>query len=192
MKKIILLAFFSACLTAYPLMAKADYTYANAEGEYVVTLPDAPLGETIWAQDRHVPLIDSPPKYGSVGEYAILTRVDPDTDDIFDVKITFVKADHEFLEKLTEQRIKDELSQIFPDSHLQNVKFSYSAGSGALKWGTYSGFSVNQKNEVIFNIAHYLVGQQSVMTVKVSYSVENKLFSQYYNTLTKSIAYTGL
>jgi len=189
MKKLIYLV--AALILLVPHAAHAEYKYAYAEAEYLVTLPDAPTGETIWAQDGHVPYIDKPPKYGAVGEIARLKRMDPDTGDIFEVKITFVKADREFLVGLTEDSIKDTLQKELADVHLQNAKFNMSKGVDTLKWGTYSGFSVSQNNDILYNIAHYLVGLNSVMVVKVAYNVQNAQFNEYYKALSKSITYMG-
>jgi hypothetical protein len=192
MKKFILrILLLSAFVVAYPAASHAEYKYANAEGEYIVSLPDAPLGETIWAQEGNIPLIDNPPKYGAIGEYAILKRVDPDTGDIFDVKITFVKADRDFLLSLTEAKVKDELEKVFSEVSLQNTKFNFSGGTDTLKWGTFSGFSVSQNNDILYNIAHYMAGEESVMMIRVTYSVENPTFNGYYKDLAKSITYMG-
>lgn len=183
--------FLLAALLLASAPARAEYKYANADAEYILSLPDAPLGETIWAQDGKVPLIDNPPKYGAVGEYAVLKRVDPETNDIFEVRITFVKADRDFLLNLNEEKIREELQKLIYDSGLQEVKFSFSKGTDTLKWGTYSGFSVSRNNDILYNIAHYLAGQESVMTVKVTYSVQNPTFNQYYKDFAKSITYMG-
>ena len=37
---------------------------------------------------------------------------------------------------------------------------------------------------------HYLTGQQSILVVQVIYSLENKVFQEYYKTLLNSITYT--
>lgn len=190
MKKYFALTVLLATL-ALPTAARAEYRYANAEGEYIMSLPDAPLGETIWAQDGNVPLIDNPPKYGAVGEYALMKRIDPDTNDVFEVRVTFVKADRDFLLSLTEDTIEKELKRAFGEIHLQNAKFSMSTGTDTLKWATYSGFSISQNNDILYNIAHYLVGEQSVQVVKITYSVQNPTFGQYYKDLAKSIAFMG-
>jgi hypothetical protein len=189
MKKIRLAVFLTALLLAPA--ARADYKYANAEGEYIMSLPDAPLGQTIWAQEGNVPLVDNPPKYGAVGEYALMKRVDPDTNDLFEVRITFVKADRDFLLNLKKEKMKADLERLFADVRLENKKFNFSQGADTLKWATYSGFSVSQNNDALFNIAHYLVGEESVMTVKITYSTQSPQFTQYYKDLAKSITYMG-
>jgi hypothetical protein len=79
----------------------------------------------------------------------------------------------------------------FADNNLQNVKESFSPGAGTLKWATYSGYSTSQNNDLLFNIAHYLAGETSIMVVRVSYNLENKAFNEYYKTLAKSITYMG-
>ena len=167
------------------------YKYANAEAEYVIELPDAPTGRTIWAQDGDVPFILNAPKYGAMGEVATLKRVDLSTGDIFDVEIIFVKADRDFLLSLTEADVEKELRDRLSVLHLQNDRFRMSKGKDTLKWGTYSGFSVSRSNEILYNIAHYLTGLESVMLVRVSYNVHNETFNSYYKTLAKSIQFMG-
>lgn len=188
-KKLFIVALLA--LAALPATARAEYKYANAEGEYIMSLPDAPLGETIWAQDGNVPLIDNPPKYGAVGEYALVRRVDPLTNDLFEVRVTFVKANRDFLLNLGDDTIKAELKKVFADVHLQGEKFSLSKGTDTLKWGSFSGFSVSQNNDPLYNIAHYLAGEQSVMLVKITYSLNNPTFNEYYKQLNKSITFMG-
>lgn len=189
MKKLI--SAFVLILACVSSVAHAEYKYANAEGEYIISLPDAPLGETIWAQDGNVPLIDNPPKYGAVGEYALVKRIDPQTNDLFEVRITFIKANRDFLLNLKEEHIKAELQRTFSEVRLSNAKFNMSTGTGTLKWGTYSGFSTGQNNDVVFNIAHYLVGEQSVQLVRIVYSVQNPKFAEYYKELARSITFMG-
>lgn len=176
---------------ALPRAALADYRYAPGEGEYAMTLPDAPTAETIWADTKNVPYLKNPPISGPAGEYAMLKRIDPSTNEAFEVRVTFVKADEEFLSSLTQETIKKTLISLFPGVNIDTPKFSFSQGNGPLKWGTYSGFSADQKGDVLYNVAHYLVGAESLMTVKVSYSAQNPAFAAYYKTFSTSIAYLG-
>lgn len=186
-------AFVISALAAnlLPAVALADYRYAPGEGEYAMTLPEAPTAETIWADAKKVPYLDAPPTSGPAGEYALLKKIDPSTNETFEVRIAFVKADEEFLAALTEDGIKKTLVSLFPDITVDTPKFSFSKGNGSLKWGTYSGFSADQKGDVLYHAAHYLAGTESVMTVKVSYSAQNPTFAGYYKTFSTSIAYLG-
>jgi hypothetical protein len=189
MKRLAAIALLALLLV--PHKAEAGYKYLNAEGEYLIELPDAPTGETIWAQRGDVPFLKNPPKYGSVGEYAYFRRVSPDTGDQFDVEIYFIKADHAFLQSLTEDDIKSALKARMASLHMRNEKLNVSVGTRTLKWGTYSGFSVSENNEVLYNIAHYMTGLDSITFVRCSYSVINKQYNQYYKTLASSITYLG-
>ncbi len=189
---------FSAFAFASPATAfqpRSTYTYIHNEAEYSVELPDAPMGETIWADGKaKIPYIDNPPKYGSVGEYAELLRVDPDTGDKFDVKITFVKAERDFLLSMTREKMMQTLNDIFKETHLdqQTREEHFNAGADTLKWATVTGFSADESNNLHFNAAHYLVGINSIMVLQVTYNVENKVFQGFYDTLAKSIKYAGL
>jgi hypothetical protein len=178
-------------LTTSPTLAQADYRYAPAEGEYALTLPDGPTAETILAEDGKVPYLDNPPPFGAIGEYAVVKRIDPITNEAFDLRVTFLKADREFLQGLTEEKIKQTLARLFKESHIETPKFSFSKGADTLKWGTYSGFSTSQNNDIVYNVAHYLVGASTIMTIKLSYSAQNEKFSEYYKTFSTSISYTG-
>lgn len=190
MKKHLWIFAIPALLFSAPALA-VEYKYAYADGEYVVTLPDAPTGETIWAQKDEVPYLDNPPKHGAVGEVVRMKRVDPDTGDIFDFRSTTIRASRDFLLELTEAKIQDTLKREFSDLTLQSTKFNLSQGSSTLKWGTYSGFSVSENNDVLYNIAHYLVGESSLTVMRVSYNVRNQEYNGYYKTLAKSIMYMG-
>jgi hypothetical protein len=178
-------------LLLLPTAARADYKYAAADAEYVIALPDAPLGETIWAQDGRVPILDSPPKYGAVGEYALYRKVDPHTGDLFEVRVTFVKADRDFLLNLKRETVEATLNRLFLDQRLQNRKFSMSRGTSTLKWGILSGYSTSINNDMLHNVAHYLAGEQTVQIVRIVYSTQNKKFAQDYQDLVKSITYMG-
>lgn len=169
------------------------YTYAHPDAEYSITLPEAPVAITIWGDnpDMPVPLLDNPPKFGAVGETATFKRVDIETGDVFEVTIVLVKADREFLSSVTRKKIEEYLEAQMSNQQLDGKKQSFSAGTGTLKWGTLSGFSVDNNNALFYNIMHYITGVDSVMTVKVKYNVENKTFQQYYEDLSGSIKYTG-
>ncbi len=181
----------SILLLMAPHAALAAYKYAHAEAEYIVELPEAPLAETIWAQNRSVPYIENPPKYGALGEIATVKRVDPTNGDAFYVVITFVKSDRDYLLSLDEEKLKDILKKDMSNVMLEDAKFSCSQGTGTLKWATLSGFSVDKNNAVLFNTEHFLVGEGSIMVLRVSYSVENPTYSEYYKVLSESITYIG-
>ncbi len=125
------------------------------------------------------------------GQLANVTRLDIDTDESFDVKILFVRAKKSFLEGLTTQKIKEMLMKQYKDVSLSNEQFTISAGTGALKWATLSGFSLDKHNHPALCATHYLTGQQSILVVQVMYSIENKLFQDYYDHLVNSITYVA-
>jgi hypothetical protein len=192
-------AFFAACL--YGLMAgrseafidKGTYTYIHNEAEYSIDLPDAPVGVTIWADQKDpIPFLENPPKFGSIGEIARVRRVDIDTGDTYETEITFLKAERDFLLSMTEERMKEELEKIYKDISLDNKQETFSAGSDTLKWATLTGFTVDEANNLMFNSSHYIMGLQSIMIIKSRYNVENKKFQTYYDNMAKSIKYEGL
>ncbi|MDI1227163.1 MAG: hypothetical protein PSY14_05725 [bacterium] len=191
--------FFAACLyglmanTSYAFIDKGTYTYIHNEAEYSIDLPDAPVGATVWADQKDkVPFLENPPKFGSIGEIARVRRVDIDTGDTYETEITFLKAERDFLLSMTEQRMKDELNNLYKDMNLDNKQETFSAGSDTLKWATLTGFTVDENNNLMFNSVHYVMGLQSIMIVKSRYNVENKKFQGYYDTMAKSIKYEGL
>lgn len=172
---------------------KGTYTYIHNEAEYSVDLPDAPNGYTIWADQKDpIPFLEDPPKYGTLGETAIVKRVDLDTGDTFETEIIFLKAERDFLLSMTKEKMLDALDNIYADVRLDNKQVSYSPGSDTLKWATMTGFTVDQSNNLLFNAAHYLTGLQTILVIKTKYNVENKIFQGYYNQLQQSIKYKGL
>ena len=148
--------FFAACLyglmanTSYAFIDKGTYTYIHNEAEYSIDLPDAPVGATVWADQKDkVPFLENPPKFGSIGEIARVRRVDIDTGDTYETEITFLKAERDFLLSMTEQRMKDELNNLYKDMNLDNKQETFSAGSDTLKWATLTGFTVDENNNLI-------------------------------------------
>jgi hypothetical protein len=179
----------SALAPAHPY-----YNYAHDESEYSVMLPEAPESRTIFRESPETTqFLESPPTdSASIGEIATFKRVDIDTEELFNVKITFLKARKNFLQELTEEKIKNMLAKQFRDKPLTNPQFSYSAGSNTLKWASLSGFTLDDHHRPAFNAIHYLTGLQSIVVVQVQYSIENKTFQEYYNTLVNGISYCAL
>ncbi len=188
-----------AMITALTFAAQATetspasfYAYAHNEGEYTVLLPEAPRVETIWAdQPTPIPYLEgAAAAEGAVGEVASFTRVDPETEDYFDVKITFLKADKAFLAGLTQEKMHQAIENDYKDIRLENQNFDFLVGTGGvLKWATLTGFSVDKHDRPFYHAEHYLAGQKSILVVKTQYSVEHKKFEQYYKTLAGSITY---
>ncbi|MEZ0260035.1 MAG: hypothetical protein ACAH80_03450 [Alphaproteobacteria bacterium] len=186
------LALTVALAAVAPKPAHALYVYIHNEAEYSIELPDAPLGTTIWAdQDKAVPYLENPPKYGSIGEIAFLKRVDADSGDSFEVNITFLKADRDFLLSMTKEKMLTALQDLYTASPLEDMKEVFSAGTDTLKWATLTGYKVDQANALHYHTAHYLTGLDTIMIVQVQYNLENKVFQKYYETLAKSIKYVG-
>jgi hypothetical protein len=167
------------------------YKYANNEAEYSVALPEAPTVETIWADTGDVPYLENCPESGSVGETATFKRVDMETEDYFEAKIIFLKADKAFLKSLTEKKMRETLQKDYKTVLLNDAKFTFSAsaGDGALKWAALSGFTIDKSNQPIFHAAHYLTGQQSIMVIKVEYNIDNKTYQGFYKNLVDNITY---
>jgi len=184
---------FAVALIAVPVSAAfASYTYLHNESEYSIELPDAPVGKTIWAdQQEPIPYLEEPGKFGSIGEIATMRRTDPDTGDFFDVEITFLKADRPFLLSLTEEKIIGFLKEALKETKLEATKNTYSAGSDTLKWGTMSGFSVDDKNTLLYNTAHFLSGFETITVIKIKYTAENKSYTAMYKDMQSSIKFTG-
>ncbi len=170
----------------------AYYNYANNEAEYSLILPEAPMVRTIWGESSDTkPYIENlPTDNASVGEVATFKRVDIDTEEEFDVKITFLKARRGFLLDLTKDKVKAILDKLYTQTPLTNEKFSYSPGTNTLRWATLSGFMLDSHNHPAFSAAHYLTGLQSILVIQTTYSIENKLFDEYYNILVNSITYS--
>lgn len=172
--------------------ARAEYTYIHNEGEYSVTLPDAPSGETVWSDQRKpIPFIGSTPKFGSVGEVARLRRTDPNMGDSFNVDITFIKSGGDYLMGLTEDSVRKMLETEYDNQALERKKISYSQGSRTLKWGTLTGFSVDRNNNLLFHACHILTGLETIMMIKVSFNAENEKFSDSYQKIKDSIKFVG-
>lgn len=192
-KRTLLLAGFAAFfMTAATGQALAKYTYIHNEGEYSVELPDAPKGETIWAdQKNEIPYIENPPKFGALGEYAYLYRVDADTGDFFKVDITFLKSGADFLAGTTEEKLMEYLGKEFKGRRMENLKSTYSAGSKTLKWASMTGFTVDEKNNLLYRAVHFLTGLETILIIKSEYTAENKNYSEMYQRMAQSIKFTG-
>ncbi|MBI3441876.1 MAG: hypothetical protein HY052_08800 [Proteobacteria bacterium] len=174
--------------------ASLFYKYSNSDAEYTVMLPEAPTVSTIWGDDPKIPYLENLPQDGeAVGEIAVLQRSDPDTRDYFDAKITFLKADTNFLTGMTQEKMQATLERDFKGIMLEEKKLDFStSANNDLKWATITGFSVGKNNRPLYNVEHYLTGQQSILVIRVQYSLENKLFADYYKTLNDSITYRPL
>ncbi len=192
-KQNFLAGLFAISLIAAPVsVAFASYTYLHNESEYSIELPDAPVGTTIWADQKDpIPYLEEPGKFGSLGEVARMLRTDPDTGDYFDVEVTFLKADRPFLLAATEEKLMGYLKETMKDTKLEAMKTTYSAGSDTLKWATMSGFSVDEKNTLLYNAAHFLTGFESITVIRIKYTAENKAYASMYKDLQGSIKFTG-
>lgn len=192
----IFVAFILALLIAAPAQAAKPlsyYNYAHNEAEYSVMLPEAPTSKTIWADNADIwPYLENPPgDLASLGEVATFKRVDIDSEDTYDVKITFLKAKPEFLDGITEEKAHAILKQKMKETPVQNETFHFSADKGPLKWASLSGFTLDKNHHPAFHAIHYLTGQESILVVEVVYSVENKTFQEYYKTMVDNIRYTA-
>ncbi len=176
-----------------PKIIDKGYVYAHPDSEYSIRLPEAPTAVTLWADDtsRPVPFMDDPPKYGAVGEIAKFKRVDADTGDTFETTVTFVKTGKDFVGTLTEDRMRETAEKEYKDEKLDNKKVSFSTGSETLKWLTVTGFTIDQANNLYYNVTHYISGLESVIMIKVRYNVENQKYQQFYDDITASIKFTG-
>lgn len=177
-------------ITAVP--ARAEYTYIHNDGEYEITLPDAPSGQTLWAdQSEKLPFIKEVPKFGPIGEFATLRRTDPVAGDSFNVDVTFVKSGRDYLLGLTEEEVRSLLESQYRNQPLEKKTVGYSQGSGTLKWGTLTGFSVDRQNNLLFHACHILTGVETVTMVKVSFSADNDKFGEAYEKMKGSIKFVG-
>lgn len=169
------------------------YNYAHNEAEYSVVLPEAPSTRTIWERGPETAaFMDKPFTDGTaLGEVATFKRVDIDSEDVFDVEITFLKAPTEFLTSLTEEKIRAMLEKEMKEQELQNKTFHYSPGKDLLKWASLSGFTSDKNHHPAYSVTHYLTGQQTILVIEVLYSVENKMYQDYYKALVDSIRYNA-
>lgn len=173
---------------------KAFYTYANNDAEYTIALPEAPTVKTIWTDSaEQIPYLDRLPLDGFVGELATFKRIDMATDEYYDVKVTFLKADQDFLAGLSPEKIKASMEKDFSGTPLDSKKFDFSVNpKNGMKWATLTGFSFDPAKRPLYNAEHYLTGQQSILVVKIQYNLENKAFADYYQALADSITYRPL
>jgi hypothetical protein len=172
--------------------ARAEYAYLHNDGEYLITLPDAPRGETIWYDHNgHIPFIEERPRFGSLGEIATFHRTDAVTGDSFNVDITFIKSGRDYLLGLKEEDIRALLEKEYANQTIENKKVSYSPGTGTLKWGTFTGFSVDRNNNLMFHSSHILTGFETVTMIKIAFNAENEKFGDYYQMIKDSIKFVG-
>jgi hypothetical protein len=177
-------------LSGFP--AQADYTYIHNDGEYSITLPDAPSGETIWYDHKGaVPFIDQRPKFGSLGETATMRRTDATTGDSFNVDITFIRSGRDYLLSLDEKDVRALLEKEYENQTIENKRITYSPGSTTLKWGTFTGFSVDRNNNLMFHSCHILTGLETITMLKISFNAENEKFGDNYQKIKDSIKFVG-
>jgi hypothetical protein len=169
------------------------YNYAHDEAEYSLNLPEAPSVRTIWLPSSETsPFLKSPPSdRATLGEVATFKRTDIDTEETYDVKITFLRAKQSFLEDLNEDKIKYMLTKQYSNVVFSNESFTMSGGTGALKWATLSGFTLDSHHHPAFCAIHYLTGLQSILVIQAKYSVENKNFQEYYKHMIDSVTYVA-
>ena len=183
-------AVMAVFLAATP--ARAEYTYIHNEGEYSVTLPDAPSGETIWSdQSKPIPFIGKVSKFGAIGEIAQLRRTDPNMGDSFNVDIIFIKSGGDYLMGLNEESVRKMLEDEYNNQALERKSVSYSQGSRTLKWGTLTGFSVDRHNNLLFHACHILTGLETITMIKVNFNAENDKFGESYQKIKDSIKFVG-
>lgn len=169
--------------------AQAEYTYLHTDGEYSMSLPEAPTAKTIWADKETIPYLEKPPRYGNIGENAVFEETDLKTGDTFKAQITFLKTTPEELQNLTREKIEGFVEKELSGVKLENRKSGFSPGSGTLKWAYLSGFSVDKSNRALFNAVHFLTGMQTITVLRVTYDIENVKFNEYYKKLSSSIAF---
>lgn len=169
------------------------YNYAHDEAEYSLNLPEAPNVRTIWLPSAETsPFLKSPPSdHAALGEVATFKRTDIDTEETYDVKITFLRARQNFLEDLNEEKIRHILTKEYSEMALTNESFTMSGGVGMLKWATLSGFTLDSHHHPAFCAIHYLTGFQSILVIQAKYSIENKTFQDYYKHMIDSITYVA-
>lgn len=179
---------FLAALFAFIPLARAEYNYAHINGEYVFSLPEAPRVETIWSWDKKIPYIPSAPTDSDavLGERAIFQRRDLEGRYFIRLMATTVKADKDFLESLTRERIQMILADEFIGKDLRNKRFSYSQGNETLKWGTARATST-EGGRRIFNTAHFLSGLNSLTVIKIEYTPDEGIYDDYFKMIDSSI-----
>ena len=172
---------------------KDFYQYANNESEYSIALPEAPSVKTLWADKDKIPYLDHPPVKGAVGETAIFKRVDLETNEIFDTEIIFIKAEKEFLNSLTKEKATKLLEADLKGIPLDNKSIDHViGGKKELRRTSLTGFSVDRSNKPFYYAEHLLTGEQSILVIKVQYSIENKKFGEYYKNIIENINYLSL
>ena len=168
--------------------AEAKYIYRPNDAEYSMMLPEAPSAVGIWGDQKNaIPYLTKPPRFGEIGEVATYRRYDDKTGDFMDIKITFLKADRDFLLTRNETNMRSVMEKEVADFMLEDKKFAVSKGEDTIKWATLTGFSVDKKNRALYNAVHYLTGRSTMMVVKVQYSVENEKLNKQYQDLATSI-----
>ncbi len=171
------------------------YNYANDESEYSIKMPQAPTVSTIWATSPETKLYldgNLPKSSSFLGEVGLYTLTDMDTEESYRVKTIFLKAPGSFLASLNSATIEAILRKSYAHKVFISPTYHYSASknAGALKWGTLSGFTVDENHQPLFTATHYLTGAHSIFVVRVSFSVTNPLYNRYYNDMVGSITYS--
>lgn len=183
------------CLITSPLQAQQEsfVRYAAAQAEYSLLMPEAPSVTTIWANST-LPgtyAVTPPADLSAIGENALYRRVDSDTGDEMTIKVMTLQATEASLTALTQENVTSLLEKHVSGLSLEKQQTSFSGGSKTLKWGTLTGYEMGKDQRLIFHSVHYLSGLQSVTLAHISFSLENRRFKNDYETIGRSIKYTG-
>lgn len=190
---LVLLGCFITAATATAQITDNFVRYAPAEGEYSILLPEAPTVTTLWANSKLPGTYMITPMAGlaTLGETATYQRTDSDTGDTILVRLSMLRADPSSLAALTEEKMTAALEQELAGLTLEKKQVSFSGGSQTLKWGILTAYHLDDNNRMTYNAVHYLAGLQTISVVRISFTLENRRYKNMYETIGKSIKYTG-
>jgi hypothetical protein len=173
--------------------ALASYTYAYQRGEYSITLPGPPHGETIWGSKAQTPLVDDRPRSGRVGERARFKRSTVNTGDSLDVEIITVTAEADYLQSLNEDKLVSILEKEGMTSRFlqKEVFFSQSDKDPFRKAVRMTGYNETKEGVPIYNHLQLMTGESSITLVKINFSAENLDFKKDVDAIVASIKFVG-
>ncbi|MGE3624483.1 MAG: hypothetical protein AB7H77_11535 [Bdellovibrionales bacterium] len=183
----------AATMTLFSATAQASYTYAYQRGEYSITLPGPPHGETIWGSGSYTPLLGDSKISGRVGEIARFKRSTVNTGDSLDVEIITVSAETGYLQSLDEDKLVSILEKDGKASRFsqKEVFFSQSEKDPFRKAVKMTGYNETKEGVPIYNHLQLMTGESSITLVKINYSAENLDFKKDVYAIVASIKFVG-
>ena len=191
MKKYLFIAFaiFLTCSSN----TFASYVYSDTQGEYTITLPAPPQGETIWGDSKDVPYIDVKQYSGRIGSKATFKRKNFETGDFLNVEIITLASDKSFIQSLNEEKLSALAEEQYNKIKLLNLAIGFSEGgkNPVRKAVRLTGELYDKNGDSTKHHLQIMTGIDTLTALKISYSADNPAFEKDYQNIIGSIKFIG-